>query len=478
MSPARALRGPAGLLAGLLITLPGCGDRPVVAQARAPDVVLLVGADTFAGGNRVAQLLADATSASDVLGPARFEVLAVPGGSPAELAARLLERLARAADVRAVVAVLGDLTALTGIDPSERLPERRELSSREPRIAEVLAARRAMADDARAAGAVFLAATAPLGRQGRVEVPELLDVARALGEAGPVVDLQSGFLARADEPLFTNGIDRLDDYGHDELAREVLPALLAALPPRDEDERIARLQALALEHFAQGREADWRALLPEVQAAPARTPRAAVRRAALLSAADGLLAHTADWAAIDPGAETDVPGLLTARLMLHLPTGSLPARDPMELGFQAVTQAVAEGSPRAADLAAALVDAYPERLEAWLALQLVGAGVGPPRDCRGMARRTLRLFDHGALSVTQAERLLDDWPAALNALPALVCASRATAGQLPVGPLLATARRGAALGLKPYAATVLRSIKDKRRLPPSWHELADAWAPP
>jgi len=292
MSLARALRGPAGLLAGLAVTLAGCGDQPAAALSGSQDVVLLVGADTFAGGDRVAQRLADAASGSDVLGPARFELLAVPGGSPADLAARLRERLARAADVRAVVAVLGDLTALTGIDPTVRLPERRELSSREPRTAEVLAARRAMADDARAAGAVFLAATAPLGRQGRVEVPELLDVARALGEAGPVVDLQAGFLARADEPLFANGIDRLDDYGHDALARELLPALLAALPPRDDDERTARLQARALEAFAQGREDEWRALLPEVQAAPARTPRAATRRHDDMANRSNLLAPT------------------------------------------------------------------------------------------------------------------------------------------------------------------------------------------
>src|SRR5215510_4190169 len=105
MSLARALRGP-GLLVALLAALPACGDRLASAQSGGPDVVLLVGADTFAGGDRVAQRLADATAASDVLGPVRFEVLAVPGGSPADLAARLRERLARAADVRAVVAVM------------------------------------------------------------------------------------------------------------------------------------------------------------------------------------------------------------------------------------------------------------------------------------------------------------------------------------------------------------------------------------
>jgi hypothetical protein len=215
-----------------------------------------------------------------------------------------------------------------------------------------------------------------------------------------------------------------------------------------------------------------------VAAAPARTPRAAARRAALLSAADGLLAHAADWAAVDAGHETDVPGLLTARLLLQLPAGDLQPRDPVEQGFLVVAQAVAEASPRATDLAAALVDSHPERLEAWLALQLVGNTVGPLRDWRGPARRTLRLFDHGALDVTQTERLLDAWPVALNALPALLCASRATAGQLPVGPLLARARRGAALGLHPYAATVLRSISTEQRLPPSWRELADGWAPP
>jgi hypothetical protein len=460
----------------LALSLPGCEGRSALARDAAKDVVLLVGINTFAGGDRAARLLSDSTAATDVLGPARFELLAAAGARPADLPALLRERLARADDVRAVVAVLGDLTVLTGVDPSRPPEARRELTRREPRTDELLAARAGLLEAAQAHGATLLVATAPLGRQGRVEVPELLAAAAALREAGPVIDLQAAFLAHDDAPRFANGIDRLDDWGHDQLARELMPALLEALPPRDDAERVARLQARALEAFAQGREAEWRALLPEVRAAPAGTPRAAARRAALLMAADGIEACAGEWAAIDAGGLADVPGLAAGRLLAQRSPGDLQPRDEVEQGFVAVSQAIAAGSPSASDLALAVVDLYPERLEAWIALQLAGTTVGPPRDWRGPARRTLRLFEGGPVAEAQVERLLDAWPATLDALPALLCASRARAGQRPVGPLLETARRSAALGLDEHASAVLRNGANDLRLPPSWRELAEGWA--
>jgi len=466
------------LLVPVLVVPAACTDDAAGARDVGRDVVLLVGADTFAAGDRAARLLEEAAGTTDVLGPARFEMLTAPGGRPSDLPPLLARRLQRARDVRAVVAVLGDLTLLTGIDPSLPPHVPTALTSRVPRTDEMLAARAALAAGARAHGAAFVCATAPLGRQGRVEVPELLGVAEALRAAGPVLDLQAAFLACEDEPWFANGIDRLDEYGHDELARLLLPALLDVLPPRDEDERVARLQAEALSAFAQGRDDEWRALLPQVEATPARAPRAASRRAALLSAAEGLLARAADWAAIDAGTATDVPGLAAARALRELPPGDLQPTDPIEQAVLVVMRLIAAGSTQASDVAAAAVAESPQRLEAWVLLQLAGTTIGPPRDWRGPARRTLRLFTGGPVDVAQAERLLDGWPAPLDALPALLCASRATASHLPCGPLLSTARRRAALGYTEHAAELLRPAMEQQQLPPTWRDLIERWTPP
>lgn len=450
-----------------------CAPAPA---ARAPaDAILLVGANAFAAGDRAVVLLQDAADATDVLGPARFELLAAPGGRPSDLSRLLRERLARARDVRAVVAVLGDLTLLDGVDPARAPREGRALTSRVPRTAELLDAARALRAQAEAAGAVVLLATAPLSRQARIEVPEILPAAEALRATGPLLDLQAAFASREDEALFAGGADHLDDWGHDRLARELLAGLLAALPPRDAGEHAARQAARALAAFSAGDEPAFRALLPEVEAAPPGPPRAAARRAALLSAAHGCEARAADWDAIAPPPGADVPGLAVARQLLGRPVGDLVTSDPVEQGVVAVLQALAAGSADAAELASARVDLAPQRLEPWLLLQLATTLAGLPRDWRRPALRTLTLFEPAAASEPAAARLLTDPRAALDALPALLCAARATAAHRPDGPLLDTARRRAALGFTENAVQLLQSLDRSQRLPSEWRELIDAW---
>ncbi len=459
----------------LLAIALGAACAPAPAARTVGDTILVVGANAFAGGDRAVRLLQDAADTTDVLGPVRFELLAAPGGRPSDLPPLLRGRLAIAHDVRAVVAVLGDLTLLDGVDPDRPPRAGQARTSRAPRTDELLAAARALRTEGEAAGADVLLATAPLSRQARVEVPELLPAADALRAAGPVLDLQAAFRAGEDEALFAGGADRLDDWGHDRLARELLAGLLESLPPRDANERVARLHARALAACASGDDAAWRALLPEVEAAPAGPPRAAARRAALLSAAQGVEARSTDWDAIAPPAGADVPGLVAARQLLRRPLGDLATSDPVEQGVLAVLQALAAGETAAAELAGARVDLAPQRLEPWLLLQLATDLAGLPRDWRRPALRTLALYAPSAVAEATAARLLTDPRTGLDSLPALLCAARATAAHRPDGPTLDTARRRAALGYTDHAAKLLLDVDRSQRLPSEWQALAQEW---
>jgi hypothetical protein len=389
-------------------------------------------------------------------------------------------RLAREPGVRAVVALLGDLTSLRGNDPSIKAYDTGALTSRTPRVPEVIAARDALAAAASRAGAAFLAAIAPLGRPTRIEVPELLVVADALRAVGPVLDLQAAFQSLEEGPLFENSFDRLDDWGHDALARALLPALLEALPPRDAEERCARLIDRALTAFAQDRAEELTALVPQVETSAPRGARLVARRAALLSALQGLQARAADWDALAATSEPDVPGLLLARMLTGRPHGSLAPADEGEMSLATVAAGAADGRPDVSALALQTVNSLPERVEAWLVLQLACDTVGPRRDWRELARRNLKLFDRGPVALALAERLLDAQPAARDALPAVVCVRRQWLATLPDGPVLREARRRAAVGYVEVASDKLKRAAAgvSERIPPRWRELIDAWSAP
>ena len=182
------------------------------------DTLLLLGARSFGADSRAAELLDDMAAATDVLGPARFEI--VRAASPD----RFADALRGHDGLRAVIALVGDLSVLHGVDPTVWPRFEPELTSRVPDLDALDEAldrlRRAVAER----GGTLVLATAPLGMQGRIEVPELLGVHAHLRERArdldvPLLDLAAHFADLDPAPLFANGIDVLDGYGDDELAR-------------------------------------------------------------------------------------------------------------------------------------------------------------------------------------------------------------------------------------------------------------------
>src|SRR5262249_46965106 len=162
-----------------------------------------------------------------------------------------------------------------------------------------------------------------------------------------------------------------------------------------------------------------------IEAAPAHGALAATRRAALLSAAQGLSSRVADWLAIDPGEARDVPGLLAARTLLRLPAGPPGPDGPggrggggAEGAGDAGAGARAAGRGDALALASEAVVSWPERVETWIAAVRASGRAGPSVELREKALRTLQLFDRGPVAPAVAARLLDGGATALDALPA------------------------------------------------------------
>ena len=122
-SPGRSLPGSlAGRLPLLLLLLTlACGPSP-----SGGDTIVLLGGQVFGAGDRPARLLDELAQASGALGPSRFRVVGEPGDHPADLLARLETQ----DDLRAVVAVVGDLALMHEVDPNRAIAPLRSLSSR------------------------------------------------------------------------------------------------------------------------------------------------------------------------------------------------------------------------------------------------------------------------------------------------------------------------------------------------------------
>ena len=487
-------------------TLTGCGPPPVPVDKGASRTILLLGCRTFGGSTRVATLLDDIAAATDVLGPTHFLVEAPPGCAPADLPVLL----GRHPEASIAIAIVGDLSVLDGVDPSQPPAALERLTSRQVPMDALREMLGRLEQTARSQGTTLLLATAPLGRQARLEVPELDAVAELVRERGAALDLARDFRALEPAPLFSNGIDRLDDFGHDELAAALYACCLqdgGPLPARDAAETSARLQARALEAFHADREADFAQLAAQALAsgeAPA-SPRHAARLAALAGAREGFAAAAPRWAAI-AGPEESVPGLALGRALLRAAhygaepgaqsdpppgreaSGTVDSRDAAVSGaasplagepcdaspraFEAELVEALEGlrsaDGHAAELAERCVRAHPERLEAWIALQVVSLALPPVRDMRGEARRHLALCPRDTVPESLLTRVLRSWPLAVDDLPALLLASRVREGMLPTGPLLQTARRRASLGYVDHALEMLRTGLQGLRVPPAW----------
>ncbi len=455
----------AALLAGALAA---CGPQP----APPGDGLLLLAERSFAGSTRVAERLDDILGATDVLGPAHARALSAPRASWPAL-------VGEAEDLRAVIAIVGDLSLLRGVDPSILHREPGPLTSRDVDEAALDALLDELQGAADARDVPLLLATAPLGLQGRIELPELGQVAERLRARGAALDLAAGFQEREEAELFSNGIDLLDPWGHDELARQLVARLAGregALPPRDRAEREARVEAFALGELVAGRAEAAFDAAEALSVADAPTPRHAARRMALRSAREGIVepAVIAGWTSI-ADAEGDVPALAAGLRLCRLPPNeALAPGDPVERELLALLDAIASEADDARARAEALVDAFPWRIEAWIGLQLVALVTEPVVIVRHEACRAMRHTPRISLTPSDAAVLLDGWPATISALPALLAAQRAEAHALPTGPAFDRARRRARLGYVPHVRELLPAELAGDRWPPAWRAWYEA----
>jgi len=427
-------RAAPALLLALVATAGGC-SRPAATPG---DTLVLLASRSLADSDRALARLEHLAASTDVLGPVRFELVSAPEAGPQDFA-RLLDGFGDTGGLRAVIALIGDLSALQGVDPSQPNREPATLTSR---VVDTTALDEAVERLARAAGrrgARLVLASAPLGRQGRVEVPELLDVSGRFAQRAGFIDLQAAFRPLEERELFSNGIDRLDSAGQELLARALFAALCedpGPVAPRDGVERRARAQARALRCVAQGRRAEAAAELAlahqqplgDEPASPAEA-RAAVRDAALALALEGPEAAARPWSRL--GSVGSTPGLaLTGRLITQQ-AGGPPPDEPFEAGLVAAVDAVRARDPQAARRAKALVADHPQRLEAWMLLELAGIVASPPIEVRAEAIEALARDPDGLVPAEAAAALLDDWPRCLNALPALYLAQQPFAEPAP-----------------------------------------------
>ena len=436
MSASRSLglRRAAPALLALVATAAGC-SRP---DATPGDTIVLLASRSLAEGDRARSRLGQLAASTDVLGPVRFELVSAPEAGPQDFAS-LLDGLDGAGGLRAVIALLGDLSALRDVDPSQPNRAPATLTSR---VVDTAALDQAVERLERAAGrrgARLVLASAPLGRQGRVEVPELLDVGGRFATRAGFIDLQSAFRPLEERELFSNGIDRLDPAGQELLARALFTALCedpGPVAPRDGDERRARAQARALRCVAQGRRDEAAAALALARQQPlGDTPgspaevRAAVRDAALTLALEGPEAAAEPWSRL--GSAKSAPGLaLTGRLITQQGFDP-PPDEPFEAGLVDALDAVRARDPQAARRAKQLVADHPQRIEAWMLLELAGIVASPPTEVRDEARAALARDPDGLVPPEAAAALLDDWPRCLNALPALYLAQQPFAEPAP-----------------------------------------------
>lgn len=450
------------MLALLAALLPACDRGAPGPPAPADAPVLLLGGDVFAGGDRVARRIQRMAELTGVLGNSIVRLVHVPGAGPAELA-RALED---AGPARAALAFPASLALLDGIDPSSEEPEQRRLTSRridwkafDADIAELRAV-------ARERGTHLAVCTPPLGLQGRVEVPELADVAERLRRRGPVFDLTATFRALEPGPHFSNGIDRLDDDGHDELAHAIFRALLgdqAPVPARGPAELRARRVQAALHAWAAG---DDDALAGPGLAGPTDDRRQAALQAAVALAGRGLDPSTQHLWSTVAEAGPDAPGAGVGRLFAGLPPG---AAHGFEAELAAVLWSLVQADPAGLAAAEALTTTAPQRIEAWLALQLAQRLQSYPRTVAGQARGRILAFDGGPLADARALRLLGSGPAALFALPALLAVQAPYEDAAVTGPALRAARRKARLGLDEAALKLLDGALAAGICPPHWH---------
>lgn len=460
-------RCPALLLAALVLLLPCCGEA---VDPAASERILLVGGEIFEGGDRCAAVLNDMVAPSGVLGDGRFMVVAAtaPG------AEGLLEALRTAPQARAVIVIAGDSSLLTGIDTNARLPEHKQITSRVVDIPALTSALDELKDLAASRGMHFVLATHPLGRQGRIELPELVDVAEIVRQQGATLDLAQSFAAREAGLLFTNDIDVLDTYGHDALAHILFKALLGdapLIPAQDLRESAARDEIEALLIWARGDDALFRWAAHRALQQPPTGAAHEARQAAIATLRNGLTPQSRQrWTEIEGQAELGhVPGLALGQM---LSSGKLPRDNSSDQGEQALTTVLSAFTNSESDvdplaIADGLVAAGPHRVSAWLALDFAARLTKERRGVSRLALRHLQTFE-GVVSPARWELLSDRWPGCLGALPALTLLEHIYRSHLPAGPALHEARRASRQGLFARALAVFDRGTRLLTVPPNW----------
>lgn len=460
-----------GLLLVALLASSASGDDATILLA---DSTMLQEAD------RVISLLDGIARDTGVFGEVTFEHVPLGLRNIDALASRLRQD----PPVRTVIAVVGGISWMDGVNPT--LPPRpvRTLIRRNINIGEVKQQITLVQEVCATAGARLLLATAPLSIQARIEMPELLEIERVVKAFAPVFDLAQRFRALQSRPLFADGLDQLDAFGQDELVRAVYDIPLHQphlLPATEKSEEEARLEARCLRAFAQGDRKTLDRLLPAALHGPPSSPAHANRRAALHLAVRGTKGNVGRWANLE-GQGGTMPGLGIGKLLAEMPVGVQGQNhsDPLERGLEALLRQLndSEEDPDGQKIllfAEELARRFPHRLESWVAFSVVGRLVVPPVIVQGDALRQLKRYDTIKAPPSFLGPLLRGGTKALNALPALVAASCPEVGMTPSGPLLDKARRRAALGKPGAAALVMENARSDQNWLPAWETLVATW---
>jgi hypothetical protein len=459
--------------AALVVVTAGLGAcapepaAPAVSADEAP--VILVGGDVFAGGDRVARRLQHMAETTSILGGSSVELVHAEEPGTHGLATAMHDL----APCRALLVIVGDLSLMDGIDPEAEFPPQKRLSSRRIDWVAFDEGLDLVEREARRLGAELLLCTPPLGIQGRLEVPELLEVAARLRRRGRVLDLTREFAEREPGPWFRNGVDQLDEYGHDALADVVYRALLepgAPVKARTHLEKRARNLMAALHAWAAGDDAALEAAAASdlVRAAPeGRVTTMAAAVATLHAGIDET--SRALWKKAEPGGAA-LPGLAVGQLFAGLPTA--PASG-FESELLEVFAKLDDAPAEAVGPALALAHAHPERVEAWTALLLAEQISGRERPSLKIAKTRQGVFAHGPLSRERGQELVASGALGVPALPALLLISAPYEGALVTGPSLQSARRKARVGMPEAALNVLDAALEAGPCPESWRITRD-----
>lgn len=467
------------LVALLLVLAPARAQGP--APLEHPDgLIVLVAGDALADASELAATLDRVAAGTGVVGPSRFAVRSRARAAPGEL----VELLDGLTDVRAVVAIVGDLGALDGVDPNEQVRTERRLSSR---IVDTQALASDL-DDLREhveerLDARLVLATAPLGLQGAVEVPELVELAgwlrgHAASEGLALLDLAKHFDTLRPVPLFVDGVSRLDAFGVDEVVRALWSELLiadGALPARSDAARAARDEHRALHLWARGFDEPFEALRADVLARQPHDLAGQVRQAALAALGpDGMAAGSDRWQALPAEALPteaplpDVPGLALSLVLSGRRPDPTQCADPVEAELVRLVILLRTGNLDAAQRRAdALVATHPHRLGAWIGAEFVLRARGVGAGMRGVAK-ALGSFRTGLPSSARLMALERDWVGRLAALPALMVRARVELELTPSGPVLEGARREARWGRRALALHILDRFLSQTASPPGW----------